>query len=65
MSIYELIEKMLADLNQTAQNILTTAQNLAVLRDSMKAVDKARIEEMKKLQQEKPEEITEESRETK
>ena len=47
MSIYELIEKMLSDLNVTASNILTTAQNLIVLRDALKASDAARIEAAK------------------
>ncbi len=41
MSVYELIEKILADLNQTASAILGTAQNIAVLRDALKAADKA------------------------
>ena len=41
MSVYELIEKILADLNQAASAILGTAQNIAVLRDAMKAADKA------------------------
>lgn len=41
MSIYELIEKILTDLNQVAANILGTAQNIAVLRDALKAADKA------------------------
>lgn len=41
MSVYELIEKILADLNKTAANILGTAQNIAVLRDALKAADKA------------------------
>ena len=48
MSIYELIEKMLSDLNVTASNILTTAQNIIVLRDALKAADAAKIEEAKK-----------------
>ena len=41
MSVYELIEKILTDLNQAAANILGTAQNIAVLRDALKAADKA------------------------
>ena len=41
MSVYELIEKILADLNLAASAILGTAQNIAVLRDAMKAADKA------------------------
>ena len=48
MNIYELIEKVLSDLNVTASNILTTAQNIIVLRDAMKAADAAKIEEAKK-----------------
>ena len=47
MNIYELIEKVLSDLNVTASNILTTAQNIIVLRDAMKAADAARIEAAK------------------
>lgn len=41
MTVYELIEKILTDLNQAASAILGTAQNIAVLRDAMKAADKA------------------------
>lgn len=52
MSIYELIEKVLTDLNVTASNILTTAQNIAVLRDALKAADAAKIEEAKKAKEE-------------
>lgn len=48
MNIYELIEKVLSDLNVTASNILTTAQNIIVLRDALKAADAAKIEEAKK-----------------
>ncbi len=55
MSIYELIEKMLSDLNVTASNILTTAQNLIVLRDALKAADQAKLEEAKKQKEEKVE----------
>ena len=41
MSVYELIEKILADLNQSAANILGTAHNITILRDALKAADKA------------------------
>lgn len=47
MSIYDLIEKMLSDLNVTASNILTTAQNLIALRDALKASDAAKMEAAK------------------
>ena len=51
MNIYELIEKVLSDLNVTASNILTTAQNIIVLRDAMKAADAAKIEEAKRAEE--------------
>lgn len=53
MTIYELIEKILTDLNNVAANILTTAQNISVLRDALKAADKAKLEEAEKQKEDK------------
>ena len=52
MTIYELIEKILTDLNSTASAILQTAQNIAVLREALKQADAARVEEAKKADEE-------------
>ena len=48
MSIYELIEKIQSDLNQTAQAILIANQNLKVLRDALKTAEAAMTKEEKK-----------------
>lgn len=44
MNIYELIERMITDLHNTAAAILQTAGNMSVLRDALKQADAARIE---------------------
>ena len=48
MTIYELIEKMITDLHNTAAAILQTAGNISTLRDALKQADAARLEAAKK-----------------
>ena len=48
MTIYELIEKMITDLHNTAAAILQTAGNISALRDALKQADAARLEAAKK-----------------
>ena len=52
MTIYELIEKMITDLHNTAAAILQTAGNMSVLRDALKQADEARLEAAKKAEAE-------------
>lgn len=52
MTIYELIEKMITDLHNTAAAILQTAGNMSVLRDALKQADAARLEAAKKAEAE-------------
>lgn len=44
MTVYELIDRILGDLNKIATNILATAQNISTLRDALKANDAAQAE---------------------
>lgn len=52
MTIYELIEKMITDLHNTAAAILQTAGNISALRDALKQADAARLEAAKKAEAE-------------
>lgn len=54
MTIYELIEKMITDLHNTAAAILQTAGNISVLRDALKQADAARLEAGKQAEAGKP-----------
>ena len=54
MTIYELIEKMITDLHNTAAAILQTAGNISVLRDALKQADAARLEAAKQAEAGKP-----------
>lgn len=54
MTIYELIEKMITDLHNTAAAILQTAGNISALRDALKQADAARLEAAKQAEAGKP-----------
>lgn len=54
MTIYELIEKMITDLHNTAAAILQTAGNISALRDALKQLDAARLEAAKQAEAVKP-----------
>ena len=51
MTIYELIEKMITDLHNTAAAILNTAGDISTLRDALKQADAARLEAAKKAEE--------------